>query len=291
MSRQLPRITGFSSIMANLGKLGNKGFEMTVNTVNINSPQLIWKTNFVLSLNRNKIIKLFGNYEEVEIGGVMVRREVPDYSNQWFPGKAIDVVWNYDLIGIWQLGEEAEAAVYKGKPGYLKARDVDGDGTYTEKGDKMFIGYTRPRYRLGLRNDIDFLKNFTASVFVRADLGHIGNFPYVAVGTSTFDRHNAWQRPYWTPTDPNTEWPSLAHLYDALGGLATYYSRSFVRIQDISLAYNLPQSLTRRVKVDNMRVYCSVRNLCRFTKWPGYDPESGNSPMPRTYTLGVNMSL
>jgi TonB-linked SusC/RagA family outer membrane protein len=291
MSRQLPRITGFSSIMANLGELANKGFEMTLNTVNMNRPDFVWRSNLVLSLNRNKIIKLFGNYEEVEINGVMVQRELPDYSNQWFPGQAIDVVWNYELTGIWQLGEEDEAAVYKAKPGYYKALDVDNDGTYTEKGDKLFIGYTRPRYRIGLRNDIDFLKNFTGSIFIRADLGHIGNFPYVAVGTSTFDRHNAWQRPYWTPTDPNTEWPSLAHLYDAMGGLATYFPRTFVRIQDVSLAYNLPRSVISRFKMDNLRIYCSVRNLCRFTEWPGYDPEAGNSPMPRTYTIGISLSL
>jgi TonB-dependent starch-binding outer membrane protein SusC len=292
MNRQLPQITGFASIMANLGELGNKGFEMTLNTVNINRPKFSWKSNFVLSLNRNKIIKLFGDTEQIDLGGGnIVTRLLPDYTNGWFPGEAIDVVWNYDILGIWQLDEEAEAASFKEKPGYYKARDVNGDGTYTEKGDKQFIGYTRPRYRLGLRNDFDFLKYFTASVFIRADLGHIGNYSYIFIGSSTMDRLGTWQRPYWTPTDPNNEWPALAHLWDALPGIAKYLPRSFVRIQDVSLSYTLPATVTKHVRVDNLRVYCSVRNLCRFTKWPGFDPESGTSPMPRTYTIGLSLSL
>jgi TonB-dependent starch-binding outer membrane protein SusC len=293
MNRQLPQITGFSSITANLGELGNQGFEMTLNTVNINHPRFSWKSNFVLSLNRNKIKKLFGDYEEIDLGGGnIVKRLLPDYSNGWFPGQPIDVVWDYRITGIWQLDEKAQADAYKQKPGYYKAQDVNGDGVYTAKEDKQFIGYKRPRYRLGLRNDFDFLKNFTASIFIRADLGQIAAVPFLTWNTSEFDRKNMWQRPYWTPTNANPDWPSLAPLYDAFGGGITIYQpSSFVRIQDVSLAYTLPSSITRRAKMDNLRVFVSVRNLCRFTKWRYYDPESGFNAMPRTYTLGLSLSL
>jgi TonB-linked SusC/RagA family outer membrane protein len=291
MNRQLPRITGFSSITANLGKLGNRGFEITLKTINVDQAKITWKSNLVFSLNRNEIKKLFGNYEDVEIKGVMVRREIPDYTNQWFPGKAIDVVWNYDILGIWQLGEETEAAVYKQKPGEYKALDVDQSGNYTEKEDKVFLGNKEPQYRIGLNNEFAFLKNFTASVFVRADLDFLRDFSYVRAGTSTMDRVGAWARPYWTPTDPNNEWPSLAHIYTALSGLGNYLPSSYVRIQDVSLSYTVPASLSRRFQLENLRIYGSVRNLVTFTKWPGFDPESGTSPMPRTYTLGISLSL
>ena len=70
----------------------------------------------------------------------------------------------------------AESAGYDLEPGDFKAVDVNGDGKYIDLQDKQFIGYDAPRYRIGLRNDVTFLKNFTASVFVRADLGHIGSY-------------------------------------------------------------------------------------------------------------------
>jgi hypothetical protein len=267
---------------------------MTLNTVNVNSSKFIWRSNLVFSLNRNKIIKLFGDTEQVDLGGgKIVTRLLPDYSNEWFPGKAIDVVWNYKLTGIWQLGEETAAAVYDQQPGFNKAEDVNNDGNYTAKEDKQFIGYRRPRYRLGLRNEFDFFKNFSASVFIRADLGHIASVPWFQTNLwSSADRNNAYQRPYWTPTDPNEEYAMLSVTYQMFGGgMQIYQPTSFVRIQDVSLAYTLPAAVAKQIRIGNMRIFGSIRNLARFTKWPGYDPESGSSPMPRTYTLGVSLTL
>ena len=65
MNRQLPPITGFTDVTTNLGELGNKGFEFTVNTVNVNKKDFSWRSNLVFSFNRNKIKKLFGDYETV----------------------------------------------------------------------------------------------------------------------------------------------------------------------------------------------------------------------------------
>ena len=70
------------------------------------------------------------------------------------------------------------------------------------------------------------------------------------------------------------------------------------RVQDVNLAYAVPANLVQRVKVNNMRVFVSARNLFTFTKWPGWDPEGWssaavpvNQPMPKTFTVGLNMSL
>jgi TonB-dependent starch-binding outer membrane protein SusC len=293
MNRQLPRITGFTNIMANLGKLGNRGIEMTINTVNFNRKDLVWKSSLVFSMNRNKIIKLFGDIKTYTLLGVEQTGDVPDFTNMWFPGQSIDVVWDYKLTGIWQNEEVDAAAVYKQKPGWYKALDVNSDGVYTAVQDKQFIGHDTPQFRLGFRNDFTFLKNFTASLFIRADLGHIGPYPYVLENTSTLDRRNAWYRPYWTPTNPDNEWPSLGHVWDAFGGGITVYKpMSFVRVQDASLSYNMPSSITQKIKVSSLRVFVSARNLATITKWPGWDPENtGLSTMPRTFTFGFNLSI
>ena len=294
MERRLPRVTGFADITTNLGELGNRGFEMTIASKNVITPAISWNSNFVFSLNRNKIKQLFGDIGTYTLLGNEGYGEVPDYSNEWFPGQPIDVVWNYDVTGIWQEGEE-EAAAYGLQPGDFKAVDVNGDGNYVNLDDKKFIGYEAPRYRLGLRNDITFLKNFTASIFVRADLGHIGS--YSAALNSGYESNDRWNRntgpvPYWTADRPNYEYARLNPIVSAFGGgIMIYKPRSFVRIQDVSLAYNLPEELAHRMRLNNLNVFGAVRNLATFTKWPGWDPESGMTPMPRTYTFGLSFSL
>ena len=296
MQRTLPAITGFASIMSNLGELGNKGFEATLNTINITNTSITWKSNLVFSLNRNKIIKLFGNVGDYTLLGEERNGELPDYSNQWFPGQPIDVIWNYELLGIWQEEDSEAAAVFGTRIGDYKATDVNGDGKYTDLQDKKFIGYSRPRYRLGFRNDLTFLKNFTASVFIRADLGHLGQFTPIFQGSSEFDRFSMGAKPYdyWMPENRNNEYPRLdANIGRSAfgGGVNVYKSRSFVRIQDVSLSYALPVTLAQRLKLQNLSSFFSIRNLYSFDKWPGWDPEAGMNAMPRTFTLGINLSL
>jgi len=295
MNRILPRVTGFSNITTNLGEVRNRGFEMTLNTRNINKPNFSWKSSFVFSLNRNKIISLFGDTATYTLLGQKRTGEVPDFTNKWFPGEAIDVVWDYDVVGIWQQHEADAAKKYGMQPGDFKSVDVNEDGKYVDVVDKQFIGYKVPRYRFGLRNDFTFLKSFTASVFVRAELGQIGAYDVALNGG--FESNDRWNRnngpvPYWTAQNANNEYARLnVNTGGYGGGLMIYKPRSFVRIQDVSLAYDLPAAAMHRIKMNNLQFFGSIRNLATFTKWPGWDPESGMSPMPRTFTLGLNCSL
>jgi TonB-linked SusC/RagA family outer membrane protein len=290
MNRQLPGFTGFTSITSNLGELENRGMDLTLNTVNVSRPDVTWKSSLIYSMNRNKIIELFGDTEVVD--GVV--RKAPDYNNEWFPGEAIDVVWDYELAGIWQVDEESLAAEYGLLPGDYKAVDVDGDRNYDALVDKQFIGHMRPRHRLGLRNDVNFLKNFTASVFLRADLGHIKEFDVATHEWSTYDRRNYWNIPYWTPTNGENEYPRLNEVRGQFGGdLRAFKPASFFRVQDISLSYNFPRELSEQYRIGNLSVFVSARNAFTITNWPGFDPEPGDGmrAMPKTFTIGFNVSL
>ena len=296
MNRQLPSLTGFMSITSNLGELRNRGFEMSLDAVNINKGSFTWRSSLVFSLNRNKIISLFGDTGEYTLLGQTRTGEVPDYSNQWFPGQAIDVVWDYGIAGVWQADEAEEADAYGIRVGDFKAVDLNGDGVYNELDDKQFIGYTQPRYRFGFRNNFTFLKNFTASVFVRADLGHIGEFSdALNPGWESNDRRNrnVGPVPYWTAENPINDYARLDVSTSGYGGdLRIFRSRSFVRIQDVTLGYNLPSVVAQRLQLNNLRIFSSVRNLATFTKWPGWDPETGAGiPMPKSYDLGLSLSL
>lgn len=296
MDRTLPDIIGFSNIMSNLGELSNRGFEATINSVNVNNSKLSWRSNLIFSLNRNKVKRLFGDVGSYTLLGEQRSGELPDFSNQWFPGQAIDVIWDYEISGVWQEEEADEAAVYGLRIGDYKAADVDGDGKYIDLNDKQFIGHEEPRYRIGLRNDFSFLRDFNVSFFIRADLGHYGRFTPIFQGSSEFDRFSMGGKPYpyWMPENRNNEYPRLdANVTTGAygGGIRVYKPLSFVRIQDFSISYSLPATLAERFHLDSFRTFVSIRNLYSFDNWPGWDPESQMAAMPRTISLGFNLSL
>ena len=297
--RSLPKVTGFEYVTTNIGALGNRGLEFTINTTNVRNANVTWRSNVNFSLTRNKIKKLFGQVGSYVLEGKTQTGEIPDFTNGWFIGQPINVVWNYDIQGVWQTAEAEQAKRYNLKPGDLKANDLDNSGTYQALQDKKFIGYTAPRYNLGFRNEIDFLKSFTASVFLRADLGHIRGFGQSVQGWSTFDRTNSANYPYWSPDNNSNEYPRLNNNVSPFGGgIMPYKPTSFLRVQDLSLSYTVPSAWVNAAKLKSVRIFASVRNLATFTKWPGWDPETGMDPtrpnldpMPRTYTLGINVSL
>ena len=245
-------------------------------------------------MNRNKIKRLWGDIGDYTLLGKSYSGELPDFTNQWFPGRAVDVVWNYDVTGVWQLGEESDAAVYGLTPGDYKADDVNKDGKYLQFDDKKFIGHTAPRYRLGLRNEFTLFKNLHASIFLRADLGHLRSMPFLTQDKSSHGRQNDWSLPYWSTENPTNDYQKYTfpdNLGKFGGGILIYKPTGFVRIQDITLSYNVPANITQRAKLNSLRVFGSIRNFLTFTDWPGFDPESGMTPMPKTFTLGVNLSL
>ncbi len=294
LNRLVPEISGFSSVTANLGELQNIGTDFSISSVNMDREGFQWKSNFVFSLNRNKILELFGDVGTYTLEGKTITGEVPDYTNAWFPGHAIDHVWDYNILGIWQEHEADEAAEYRLKPGDLKSEDVNNDGQYDALTDKKFIGHSRPRVRMGLRNEFTIFRNLQASVFLRADLGHIRAFNQGlrTGGVDTYDRRNTYKTPYWTPSNPINDFPSLTNTIAVYGGGISFYKpASFVRIQDLTLSYSLPGEWADRLMAQNIRFYGSVRNLYSFDKWPGWDPETLTDPLPRTISFGVDVTL
>lgn len=290
LKRSLPTIIGYNNVMSNMGELENRGFEITFSSRNIQNKDIRWNSTFTFSLNRNKIKHLYGELENIldANGNIIGTKEADDISNSWFIGKAIDRIWDYKFLGIYQLGEEETAASFGKAPGDTKLLDVDKNGVSTQE-DKVFQGYTKPRFRLGLRNDFTFLENFNLSFFIRADLGHYGKNSMLTHTNHTEDRCNAYAKNYWTPENPTNKATRLNTVNTP--EFTIYQSRSFVRLQDVSLSYNLPVTVTEKIKLGGCKIYVSSRNLLTFTKWSGWDPESGNIPMPRIFTFGIDVTL
>ncbi len=288
--RSLPAIIGYKSVMSNMGQLDNKGFELTIDSRNYSDKNISWNSSLVFSFNRNKIVHLYGEMVDVldKDGNVTGQKEADDRTNGWFIGESIDRIWDYRAQGIWQLGEEDAAKSFGKAPGDVKLYDPDGNGISTQE-DKEFLGYEKPLYHLGFRNDVTFLKNFTFSCFIRAELGYMGPNGLLMHKSQTEDRQNAYDVPYWSPTNPINTATRLNTVDTPVFTL--YESRGFVRLQDASISYNIPGSIINKLKINRCKVYLSGRNMLTFSKWSGWDPESGNTPMPRIYTFGIDLTL
>ena len=115
VDRSLPSILGYASVKANLGSLTNRGMELTLNATPVESDNFVWNTSGTFSFNRRKIKHLYGDMKEVkdENGNLIGYEEADDLSKGWFIGHDTEQIWAYEGDGVWQLGEEEEAAKYR----------------------------------------------------------------------------------------------------------------------------------------------------------------------------------
>ncbi|MCF6356467.1 MAG: SusC/RagA family TonB-linked outer membrane protein [Draconibacterium sp.] len=279
--RKLPEITGYSSVYSNLGQINNRGFEVSLTSINMQKNDFEWTTNFSLAFNRNEIISLYGDLDEEG-------NELDDVTNRWFIGHALDEIWNYQTDGIWQVEEAEEAAKYSRSPGDYKIIDTDGDGYYTND-DKVFQGYSKPPWRINLRNDFKY-KNFEAGIKMYAYLGFKTANNHLRNNDVFYDRGSSFNVPYWTPENPSNTWASV-ESYES--GFTVYENNSFLRIDNLSVSYNFPTELLQRVQIERCKLSFIASNPYVFTSWSWMDPERGSTwgYTPSTYSLKLNLTL
>lgn len=302
VDRKLPDFLGFNSVATNLGEVQNKGFEFSLNTRNIDKPDFEWNTSFSFSLNRNKIIHLYGDYTDVldAEGNVIGQQETDDISNKWFIGHDIASIWDYEVLGVWQLGEEEEAAKYGVRPGDVKIRDVNGDYKFNND-DKVFLGTTTPKFRWTMRNEFTLFKNFDISFMMYSYWGQKSTYDRPLNKNGFIDRTSSYVIGFWTPENPTNDY---ARLYSDDKNLGAKFIRekSFIRLDNISFAYTVPERLLKPYQIEGLRVYGSVRNVAVWAPdWDFWDVEQyqdmyndnnwTSGPSPRIFTIGVNLTL
>lgn len=298
LNRTLPGFTGFKTIATNLGEVNNKGIELTLNTQNIKKKNFSWNTSFNISLNDNKIKHLYNEYDE---NG----KEKDDIANQWFIGHSIGEIWNFDVTGIYQPEEAAEAALLGLKPGDVKVRNVyteddkiNADGTRTpvyNDNDKVFLGRTDYPVMWSLNNTVNW-KNFEFSLNVSSKMGAKYRDTYYQNSIATYQIENGENfvaRNYWTPENGSNKVARIcAELPAGAAGTGMIKDMSFIRFENVSLAYMVPKSVYSKLGIANVKVYVTGRNLgvIRFSDWKFGDPET-HSWVNRTFTFGLNVTL
>ena len=286
LERQLPVVSGFSSVMSNVGSTRNKGIEITLNTRNIQTKNFTWSTDWMFSANKEEIVELYNGKSD-------------DIGNRWFIGNPIDVYYNYEKIGIWQDTPEdlAEMAKFNEKGGNftvgsIRLRDVDGDYKITDK-DKIILGNERPKFVASLVNNIEY-KGFDFSIFLYASVGRMLKNDIELMEKP--GRANTVKVNYWTPNNPTNDFPRPNADTETLDYISTigYDKADFLRIRNITLGYTLPKDLTQKVMLNKVRFYMSANNPFIFTNFTGIDPEGANgrtSPSYSTWMFGVNLSM
>ncbi|WP_316832079.1 TonB-dependent receptor [Pedobacter aquatilis] len=287
-SVNIPVITGFSNILTNIGQLNNKGIEVALNSKNIVTKDFQWTSTLNFSRNRNKVVKLLGDKN-----GDGVEDDLPQ--SGLFIGQTTGVIYDYQTNGIWQIGEQIPAGY---SPGTYRIVDQNGDGVINAS-DRTILGTTNPGYRFSFLNNFQY-KNLTLTVFLNSVQG--GGDAYLSGNTPRKIRDdNAVRDSYlsgidfWAPDNPNGKYPRS--IVSATLNPSLYQSRSFIRLQDVSLTYKFSGKFIERLKLQNLNVFVSGRNLATWTKWEGWDPETNQGlvndgrPVFRSYAVGLNVTF
>jgi TonB-linked SusC/RagA family outer membrane protein len=304
LSVNVPTVTGFSSAVKNIGKMENKGWEFGINTRNL-TRTLIWNTSLNLSFNRNKVIALGPTGDPIRSASGVGESNITQI------GAPIGSIYGYRQLGVFK--DQADLDSYPhdatAKPGDVKYEDINGDKVINAN-DRTIIGNNQPDFVYGLTNTFNY-KGFDLNVAIQGTQGgeilnlsrrFFENLEGNANQLTTV--LNRWRSPS-DPGDGKTP-RANARTTGNNNAISTRWVEdgSYLRIQNISIGYQLPSSLISKAKLQQVRIYASGQNLFTFTKYLNFNPEVSNYegpltggvdygvyPLAKTFTLGINIGL
>ncbi len=283
------------SVPTNIGKLANRGLELTLTGVPIQKKDFSWNITFNYSKNRNKVVSILGLDKDGD------GKEDDLVASNIFINRPYGVCYDFEQIGMWQIADYQAGTIPTGFTyGTYKVSDLNEDGKYTAADDRKILGYTDPSYRFSIENIFRY-KNLELKAFINSIQG--GKDYYYAQPGSVLSnpdniyQNNSFKWDYWTPENPDARYRQPGYFTAALGNAySPYIQRSFVRLQNLTLSYRLPSALLKKAGFNNFKVYVTGTNLFTITDWDGWDPETstglgGDYPLLRTYSLGINFDF
>ena len=268
-----PQYLGFltPASLRNVGEVNNKGFEITLNTRNINNENFSWTTDFNWSTNKNEFVTLLNGqdiFQDASPGYFNIPR-----THVLREGEAVGVFWGFEYRGVYQGGDlpEGTAMLSGSAAGDQLFTDIDGDGDITPGDDQKIIGDPNPDWTFGITNNFTY-KNFDLNIFFQGSQGgDIMNLTNVQLfngdSNALTDVLNSW-----TPTNTDTNIPR-AKLRGKQITSRFVEDGSYIRLKNIALGYNLPSEVAEKLGMDNVRLSISAQNLLTFTNYSGLDPE------------------
>jgi TonB-linked SusC/RagA family outer membrane protein len=284
--------TGYSSKLSNLGKVNNKGLEISL------SSELIKKKDFNLNLgltftkNKNSIVSIYGKDENGD------GKEDDAVGNLWFIGQPIDVYYQYKAIGIYQIGENIP--VITGTtllPGDIKLYDADpSNGSNPNPNQDRVLTSKMPDWFGTVSLNMNYKRfDFSADFYTVQGVTKNNPFLYDYVsGGSLRGVKNGLTQNYWTPENPGGNWPRPRDGNDPpyISSLGLQ-DASYVRLQNVSVGYTLPEKVLNSLGLNNLRLYLTGSNLITITDFKSYSPEKnvGDYPEPVTFVMGLQVGF
>ena len=283
----LPPSTGYLTVNRNIGKTNNRGIEVSLTSNNIVSHGIKWSTTVTYAKNRERITSLPN-------GNVFSS----DYRNSLILGQPANILYDYVKQGLWQLGEEAQAAQYGAVPGDIKIADLSGpdgkpDGKITPD-DRTVIGARVPKWTGGISNDFSY-KNFDLNVLFIGRFGQWMTSDYYAKYYRN-GAQNGSHMDFWTPENPTNAYPRPnANASSNYVTTLTEYENSYIKLRNITLGYTVPKRMLEKLRINGLRFYVSGKNLTFFSKNnKDFDPESEgivDQPLNKLFVGGLNLTF
>lgn len=306
LNAPVPLSTGYDNVLKNIGSVRNRGLELGITSNNLTG-DLTWSTTFNIAFNKNKVLALGTNNEDIFPGP-----SVLDQIGILRVGEPVGSLWGYQQDGTWGSDEVTQAAKYGKLPGDLKIVDLNNDGLINSK-DQTILAHSYPNYTGELINRLKY-KNFDFSL----DIGFSQGNSVFNIGTLIQEQRQTYANAFttvlnaWTPTNQKTDVGYVRLNNDPHGSTLLQTSRwisdgSFIRGRNVTLGYTFPQSVAGKISMSSLRVFAGLQNFFMITKYKtGYDPESSSwapslafsygidlygEPRPRIFNLGLSMSI
>lgn len=313
-----------NQIMSNVGDMSNTGFEFEIQSVNISKPNFSWRTNFNISFNETKVEKLASFIDEngqgLEHENIPARSRTGFRRAVWFvadwagvdPETGVPQVYAQDKELFAVTGNTERLLDENGNPVLLPATNINIEDNPFYQDDRSID----PTYYGGITNilryknfDLNFLFSFSGGNYVLDYDRQISTVPNVSRNILSEVLDNSWERP-----GDITKYPQIrargefvvdGNTSRGFDNANVYHNRElykgdFIRLRNVTLGFNLPNSLLDKFQMKAFRIFAQGNNLWTITDFPGFDPEGSTLidqnfgsriPQTRSVIFGLNMQF
>jgi TonB-linked SusC/RagA family outer membrane protein len=305
-SKPLPSVVGFTSIMINAGAVRNTGWDIQLNSINIDKTDFTWSSSFNMSFLKNEVTSLPPSIPQIitgSTGGFISNYQIVAV------GSPMQSFYGYKADGIFRSEEEVAGSPQpNAKPGHIRFRDQNKDGKI-DATDRVILGDPFPDFTAGLNNRFVY-KRFSLDLFFQLVTG-INTLDANVLESfyPTNEYRNRIAKYYenrWTPQNPNAPYPSGVNPSSYGGAYSinsfTVLDASFLRFKTANLSYSVP--LRSQKTIRSVQVYLAADNIVTITDYEGFDPDASNTgseaiskvnynsyPLNRTFRMGVNFQF
>ena len=293
LNADVPGSSGFSTAMLNVGKLRNKGLEITIETTNIQNKNFTWTSNFNIAFNNNKIVSLTegkgqmyssinwdtgyrGAYAYISKIGESAGMMYGYVYDGTYKEADFDITYNDNGKKIYTLKDGVAYISKDVAPGDPKFKNIDGSEDFKiTDSDKTAIGNGQPKHTGGFTNNFTY-KNWDLNVFLQWSYGNDilnANRMFFENGNQKNRNMFASYTNRWTEDNPTSDMPRAKANNSKEYSSLYVEDGSFLKLKNISLGYNFASKTLAKANITQLRLYVSAENIYTWTKYSGSDPE------------------